>query len=499
MGPINYCKVLESNITSSAPIVNEYDDVIGAITLVQESAVPTYLLEHTLGWVMSAASAISSQIKLRRRDHRLKLMDATLQATLARSNDGYLSIDEAGYIIHINKAALDLLQLEESEHKSIYGITLDILPIKHSLQTGRPLYNQKLRLVQDEAKILLADIEPFRKESKRNLIGAVLKLSPFNPPKGSKKEVWHVVFDDIIGKSAAVEYAKNTAKLVAKKPVNILLIGESGTGKEIFARAIHNFSNPQGQFVAINCASIPQSLIESELFGYESGAFTGAEKNGKKGKIEYANGGTLFLDEIGDMPLDLQPVLLRVLEEKQVFRVGGHKGIPVDFRVIAATNNPSVCDENSSKFRRDLYFRLAVVNIELPPLRERDTDVLMLADNFIRATCEKFGLPTYTLATKTEEILLEYGWPGNVRQLENAMMYAVSIAKSRKIQPSDLPREILHNKNTGKKNRLDKVKALELNIILESVRNCGSIQKAAKQLGISRATLYRRLHAAGRL
>ncbi|MGE4466086.1 sigma-54 interaction domain-containing protein [Sphaerochaeta sp.] len=496
IGPVNFFKVLENNISSAAPIFNEYGDTIGTIRLVQKNADISRLMTHTLGWVTSVATAISGHLKLSRRDKRLKLMNSTLNATFAHTEDGYFSIDESGYVIHMNKEASKLLNLGNEKIKSsFFNILTDSTLVKDSLKSGRAMLNQHLSVDTGEVITFTADIEPFFGERKKHAQGAVIRIKRKSDLIKTKKDfsTSNITFNRIIGKCTAMETLKETAKLIAKKPINVLLLGESGTGKEVFAQAIHNHYNQIGPFIAINCASIPANLIESELFGYEPGAFTGAEKQGRKGKIEYADGGTLFLDEIGDMPMELQPVLLRVLEEKRVTRIGGHKSIPVDFRVIAATNKPMCGRLAENNFRQDLYFRLSVVNLEIPPLRQRGEDILLLADNFIKNICSNFNIPACTLSADAEKLLLEFNWPGNVRQLQNAMTYAVTVASSRTIYPCDLPKDITENDVAVSATKLDDIRNIEKQVILRTIKDMGNATEAAKYLGISRATLYRKV------
>lgn len=495
-GPVNYLKVLEENVTSAAPVTNEYGEIIGCIILSQEKANISNMLEHTLGWTIATAQALSSQVKLLRRSKRLKLMDSTLKATFDYAKDGFISIDEDCHIININNEAKRLLRADETKIRTkLSSLLEDSSYIFQSLKTGRSVKKQEIGIVNNQSVRVEFDISPFFNRNMRYSKGAIIKMVRKNDTFGLNKHggSGNIAFENIISRSMVMEKLKNKAKTVAAKPVNILLLGESGTGKELFARAVHNFYNPKSPFVAINCASIPRTLIESELFGYEKGSFTGAERNGKKGKIEYADGGTLFLDEIGDMPLELQAVLLRVLEEREVVRVGGHKPVPVNFRVVAATNRPLAEDILNNRFRQDLYFRLSVVNLEIPSLRQRTDDILLLADHFIRTTCEHFCLPPYSLCPDTEEILREYCWPGNVRQLENAMIYAVTVAEKNIIKPSDLPDDIFEIQSRRRCSDLDDIRAAENEIILNTVKKTGNVQNAARYLGVSASTVYRKL------
>ncbi len=248
-------------------------------------------------------------------------------------------------------------------------------------------------------------------------------------------------FPRILGESEAIKRAVAETQRVATTEATVLLLGESGTGKELFARAVHHLS-ARGQkkdqpFVAINCAAIPETLIESELFGHEKGAFTGASER-RAGKFELASGGTIFLDEIGELPLAVQGKLLRAIEEKTVDRIGGRAPVPVDIRIVAATNRNLEAAAEAGEFRRDLYFRLAVFPIEIPPLRERDGDVALLARHFASAFGKELRGRPAVLSEEAIAALQAYTWPGNVRELENAIERACILADGLTLEPSDL-------------------------------------------------------------
>jgi transcriptional regulator with PAS, ATPase and Fis domain len=226
--------------------------------------------------------------------------------------------------------------------------------------------------------------------------------------------------DDIIGKSAALERAKLQTRAFAATDSTVLIYGETGTGKELFAHAMHQLGNRrQHPFIAINCSALPKELIESELFGYEEGAFTGARKKGKQGLFELAHGGTIFLDEIGTLPLDAQTKLLRVIQEKEVIRLGASQIIPVDVRIIAATNRDLEEEVQKGSFREDLFYRLNVLSLQLPPLRERGEDVLLLFNHFFGEFCRRFGFNLAPPESEEQQLLLAYHWPGNIRELRN--------------------------------------------------------------------------------
>ena len=298
-------------------------------------------------------------------------------------------------------------------------------------------------------------------------------------------------FENIIAKSSKMQRLIELIKVVGKSNATVLITGESGTGKELVARAIHSQSHRRNKpFVAVSCAALPESLLESELFGHEKGSFTGAYSR-KKGKFEFASGGTLFLDEIGEMSANIQVHLLRVLEEKEFTRVGGNEPLRVDVRVISATNKDLRKAIEKQEFREDLYYRLNVVNIELPPLRERKEDIPLLAEHFLNKFASENRKEITGFSTDTVEFLLDYDWPGNVRELENAIERAVILAKDSIITIADLPqKKISPAYSTAQRKNLKEVeKEHILNILRETGEN---YSQAARILGISRMTLYKK-------
>jgi transcriptional regulator with PAS, ATPase and Fis domain len=307
-------------------------------------------------------------------------------------------------------------------------------------------------------------------------------------------------FDDIIGESAALVEVKERAREAARYDSNILLIGETGTGKELFARAIHNESPRRDfPFVGLNCAAIPESLLESELFGYEAGAFTGAARNGKPGKFELANHGTLFLDEIGDMPLFLQAKLLRAIQNMEITRVGGLYPRRVDARLISATNHDLEEHVKLNRFRSDLYYRLNVVPIRLPALRERPEDIPGLVSHFTAHYAEVCNKHISGVVDDAMRLLLGYSWPGNVRELENVIEYAVNFAKGDRIEVRDirprLPEGPEGTRTSVARDLKSLVREYTRRLVLERLALNGDDadgkEKTAAELGISRATLYR--------
>src|SRR5262245_45970084 len=302
------------------------------------------------------------------------------------------------------------------------------------------------------------------------------------------------------GESRAMLKVYDLIRRVASTDTTVLLTGESGTGKELVARALHTESaRAQMPFVAINCAAVPGSLLESELFGHVKGAFTDAKAT-RKGMFEQASGGTLLLDEIGEMPLDMQPKLLRVLQERQVRPVGGNTVAPVDARIIAATNRDLEGEVEAERFREDLYYRLNVVQIHVPPLRARGNDVLLLAQHFVRKFAERMGKGVTRIFIEEAKKMLEYDWPGNVRQLENSMERAVTLTRFEQITVEDLPERISRYESSRLTVTdvdsehiltLDELEKRYIERVLKAAQ--GNKTQAAKLLGVDRRTLYRKL------
>ena len=299
-------------------------------------------------------------------------------------------------------------------------------------------------------------------------------------------------FENIIAKSPKMQRVIEVIKIVARSNATVLITGQSGTGKELVARAIHSQSQRGDKpFVAVSCAALPESLLESELFGHEKGSFTGAYAQ-KKGKFEFANRGTLFLDEIGDISANIQVHLLRVLEEKALTRVGGNEEIKVDVRIISATNKDLKKAVASGEFREDLYYRLNVVSIELPPLRERREDIPLLADHFLNKFALENQKEVAGFSPEAMEFLLRYDWPGNVRELENAIERAIILAKGSLIEVADLPHQGLSLTRSALLGK--SLREMEKNHILTVLSETeGNYSKAARILGITRMTLYNKV------
>lgn len=430
--------------------------------------------------------------------------------------EGIVIVDKYGYITMISKGYAEFLGIDD---KKVIGKHItDIIENTRMhivVKTGK---EEEAQLQKIGNKYMIATRTPlFINEEIQGAVGKVLfknvKELDFLYKKFSKvqkeleaykeqlqqKTSARYTFADIVGNSDGIMEAKKLSKKAALTDSNVLLIGESGTGKELFAHSIHKNSNRNyGPFVKVNCAAIPSDLLESELFGYEGGAFTGAKKEGKMGKFELADGGTIFLDEIGDMPLHMQVKLLRVLQEREVERVGAVSPKNIDIRIIAATNQDLDGMVKEGKFRADLYYRLNVVTIKIPSLRERKDDIILLSKFLCDKISKKLNREKCIVSDEALEYLKNYRWEGNVRQLENAIERAINIMESASslLLPKHLPKEITGVEIDTNISKLeDVIWQAERNAIINAIKICkGNKQKAAKELGVSRTTLYEKIN-----
>ena len=449
-----------------------------------------------------------------------RLVNATYEAVLDDVAVGIIIVNLEGKVIFSNRVGLLRLNVENQSSILFHKLVEHYpeLGIEDVLKTGIP---DDLKVITLNGEDVVARITPlFHQEE---LLGAVVKFIPKEEVGTSelveqlhlltsrlyqcKRELKFTVSDlspfwTVIGESSNMKKLKRLAERVSKGDATVLLTGESGTGKGVFAKAIHRSSPRAAQpFVQINCAAIPENLLESELFGYEEGAFTGAVKGGRIGKLEMANRGTLFLDEIGDMPLVMQAKILRVLQEHSFEHLGGCKTIHVDVRVIAATNKDLQVLIKEGEFRLDLYYRLSVINIHLPPLRERDKDVLMLANRTIERLNSKYGLEVDGLALEVKRLFLDHSWPGNIRQMENVLEYAFNILEEGQmlLTSEDLPDDFCApGKGTSTVGMENAVVTAENEAIVRALRQAGGNKKeAALLLGIPRSSLYAKIKKNG--
>jgi len=441
---------------------------------------------------------------------RLRELYNRSQALLQSISDGLMAIDRDGFVEEINAVGARILGRRISPNERIVADDLieDKPPLRSWLSEGAQFSSRVVTLnTQIGPVAVMANLQPVM-DGEQHIIGAVLTFREMGEVGRLVNRVIGVQrtfsFDDILGNSSIMEKTKELARIAAGTSSNILIQGETGTGKEVFAQAIHNASAfNEGPFLAVNCAALPRDLIESELFGYVEGAFTGASKKGRLGKFELASGGTIFLDEIGEMPPEVQVKLLRVLQEKTVVRVGGDRTIPIDCRLIAATNRDLQSEVDERRFRRDLLYRLNVITIEVPPLHERQDDIPLFIERFLQTFAERNGKIVSDVSADVVELLCHYRWPGNVRELENVIEHAVALVKDRTITRGDLPPHLAQIIELGdseietdstfdraKKSHDEAVRQLYLEAL--RIEN-GDVVRAARVLGVSRATLYRRL------
>ena len=440
---------------------------------------------------------------------------------LKMTSDGFIITDTEGNVREINKQYADFFGKSRSEiiGKSILNIIpnskmIDIVKHKfseedavHKYIDGEAKGNSVIvsrSYVEDEDGNVVAGVAQVKFKVQtlavaKKLMNEYEELEYYREEFQNQNRV-----DNIIGSNTKFREIVKECLKVAKTDIPVLLTGETGTGKEVMAKALHtNSLRYDKPFVSINCAAIPFELLESELFGYMDGAFTGAKRGGKKGKFQLANGGTIFLDEIGDMPSSMQAKLLRVLQEKEIEPLGSEKSIPLDVRVVAATRQDLEAKMKDGSFREDLYYRLSVFNIHIPPLRERGGDSLELAEFFLDELNHKYK--TYkTFSKAVKAYFLKYQWPGNVREVNNVVQSAYAISTENIIDINDIPARMLQqekpaiNLDKNKKSLGQMVDDYEKDVILELLKkHKGNCLEAAKEAGIHKSNFYRKLQKYG--
>lgn len=464
------------------------------------------LLDNTgelLEFISEMTNLIYNEILLQKSLETEKLMKRQLETTMEFVDTGIITVNQKGRVRQINSKAKSLTGTKAHNNKGV--LLHHLLPrtlVNQLLIEGKKITRCEVDTGPSLEVHCLLSANPIAVDGK--IMGAVLRLADFREVVSTVYQFsgQHIdtTLDDILGKSDPISIAKEQAAKVAKNDSTILILGESGTGKELFARAIHTISlRKERPFIAINCAAIPEALLESELFGYDDGAFTGSKKGGKPGKFEMAAGGTLFLDEIGDMPLHMQAKILRVLQEGLVERIGGLRAKKVDVRIIAATHRDLRQLVQDGTFREDLFYRLNVVPIPVPPLRKRKNDISVLLAYFLKKYNAKMKRSLSGFSQKALESLLAYHWPGNVRELQNTVEYAVNIEPDSIIGSESLPSHIQRHSAPKRLHKPlpDKVREYELLLINEAMEQFDNSvegkKQTAKKLGISLPTLYRKI------
>ena len=493
-------------ITNRMPVRNEKNDIVGAIAVFRD---------------------ISEVIELAEEITNLREMQGLMTAIFNATQDAISVVDQNGYGVMINPAYTRLTGYSDKDiigrHCTVDLSEGDSVHLK-VLETGLPVKSTRIRTGHMKKEVLVEAAPIIVNEELRGSVAVIHDLSEINRLIVELDQAKQIIrnleakytFDDIKGHCSGVIAAVEKAKMAAETPATIILRGESGTGKELFAHAIHNASaRKYNQFVRVNCAALTESLLESELFGYEEGAFTGAMKGGRIGLFERADRGTIFLDEIGEISLTMQSKLLRVLQEKEVVRVGGNKSIPIDVRVISATNVDLEKAVADGHFRKDLYYRLNVFPIQIPALRERKEDMPDLVGFLIQKYNQEYGRNVNDISDEAMESIYSYDWPGNIRELENFIgraMINMKIAE-KTINSTHLPAVTQMRSNTSfnRLNRIyenalqvdgdfenrtmdDLLSEAEAKIIKATLEACnGNREMAAKRLGISLRNFYYKL------
>lgn len=477
--------------------------------------------------VMIVLDQVSKYEKIANELETTKRIEQTLDSALEVAYDGVIITNPEGIILKVNQGFVDLLEL--SDRKKIIGVPLKNvapeIPIEKSIELQSEVKGEYIKI--NNQKTIVTQSTIYRNGKNIGIIVKVLfqQLDAwkdlFNHMDQLENEISYYrskleeisvnekYFSHVISSSEVMKQLKHDAHIAAKGFSNILITGESGTGKDLFAQGIHNASGRKGNFIKINCAAIPKDLLESELFGYEEGAFTGAKSGGKVGKFELAHNGTLFLDEVGDMPISLQVKLLRVLQDQKFERVGGIETKVVDVRIITATNRNLIHMIREGSFREDLYYRINVIHLKLPPLRDRREDIPGLCNFFINKFNKKSEKEIMGISQNALRTLMSYDWPGNIRELENVIERSFQFSEGTRITSSDIDVDNDLVSNSENDNREDQiidsvsiilnpkkaVEETERNIIIKALKKTGGNRtEAAKILKISRSNLYYKLN-----
>lgn len=451
-----------------------------------------------------------------------ELMNNTLDilnTILDTTNEWLVVVDNAGYISMMSKGYKEFLKVTDVIGKHVTEV-IENTRLDEVLKTGKMevaeiqeirdnrVIAMRIPMIKDGeiigaiGKVMFKDIEDFHALSKK--LSKLEKEISYYESELNENLIATYSIDDIIGVSKGIIEAKKITQRAAKTNSTILITGESGTGKEVFANAIHNLSSRRlAKFVKINCAAIPSELLESELFGYDDGAFTGARKGGKTGKFQLANGGSILLDEIGDMSLHMQAKLLRVIQEKEVEKVGSLTSESIDVRIIASTNRDLEEMVKSGDFREDLYYRLNVIRLELPPLRDRHEDIEALSSIIRKKIAERLGVYVEGISKRSIKYLSNYDFPGNIRELENIIERSINMLDSDLIiEPEHLPsritKEFVKKRYTSGTDMKSAIEEIEKDMIIATLKKTNNNKnETAKLLGISRPSLYKKIGVYG--
>ncbi|MDB4968563.1 MAG: Sigma-54 dependent transcriptional regulator [Myxococcales bacterium] len=475
------------------------DKLFGAVYVDKELCGGVFT-PHDLDLLSIFSAQAATMLENARVAEELRIASRARAATLEAISDGVLSLDKRGKITSINAVAARILGTSISGSlKDLH----DLAFLRATLEHGEELDGRVTRVGNGE---YLCNARVIRSDT-NEIVGAVMTLTEMKRAQSIAQRIVgspaRYSFGDMIGQAPSLRRRLQLAEAAARSDSSLLVTGESGTGKEVLAQAVHNASpRASGPFVGINCSAIPRELLESELFGYEGGAFTGAKRGGHPGKFELAEGGTILLDEIGDMPIEMQAKLLRVLQERRVHRIGGTREVELNARVIATTNRDLDEESEKGRFRRDLLFRLKVIHIQLPALRERTTDIPLLVAHYLGLFTARLGKQVRAVAPHVMEAFMRYQWPGNIRELENVLEAEVNVANEGQTVLDQVPEGIRPRPSADGGANRSRIAGGNPRTFEESERdmlvqalaeNGGSIPDVARQLGISRGTVYNKL------
>lgn len=446
--------------------------------------------------VLDTAILIESILHKQAKIERTPLYEEMLRTAIDCSSDSILCVNQQGLVLNFNRNAAHLFSdcaLKDSRFTAI-------LPENRFTKLLSPTFNGRIQTTIANRRFYVSS-RPILWDGL--FYGAVIRLSPDTELEKRNDYPMHFIEFDLnrmLGESPSICMLKDQIRQVSPLDSSVLITGETGTGKELVARGIHATSRRSAHpFVAVNCAAVPESLLESEFFGYDEGAFTGALKKGKSGLIELANGGTLFLDEIGDMPMNLQVKLLRVLQDGELRRLGGEKCTRIDVRIVAATNQDLKTLVDEGRFRKDLYYRLDVIRLPMPPLRERKSDISILAEAFLKSFSNRFNRSMSGFDSDALLLLEGYSWPGNVRELENVIEYAVNLEPGKTISKRTLLNKINLTLALDSVSLKDQIDSFERQLIQDALSRYGTglngKRRVAEELNIGLRTLYRKLES----
>jgi sigma-54 dependent transcriptional regulator, acetoin dehydrogenase operon transcriptional activator AcoR len=530
-GPEHYCACNHNTYGAAVPIHNIKEDIIGVLAAYNVSAP---LPAGVMAALKLGVKVIENQINYRSELSEIThIYHNTCSSIIDFFSDGFLVVDAQENIININQSCMNMMGISDRESHIgdfLGNIIAGDRAVINRLLSGNP--NEFINKFSLRGVHELVPCSLVRRRITKNPDGSQQTVLGFvaegNHVEADQQTAISAVYgldtssiSSLVGHSEKWNEIKKLALRAARVSSSVLIEGESGTGKELVAHAIHDESGLKGPFVAINCGAIPKELLQSELFGYEEGSFTGARKGGGIGKLEMGDGGTVFLDEIGEMPFDMQVNLLRFLQDKMITRIGSSTPKKVEVRIIAATNRKLKSEVQLGRFREDLYYRLNVINIDLPPLRERKLDIPPITRYFVQTLCHQFNRELLSISDAAMNLLCAYNWPGNVRELRNVIENAIVFAEGNIISEDILPSYLKSNPGTAESKpeakhpdqnipeelrglTIEAARKLNRRVSADTERNeilrlldeyRGNISNVARHMGLSRNTVYRKMRA----